>query len=145
VHDGVPRLTRAPIDLDLLVRRAAHADCGAVVVFAGTVRDHSQGRPVVAIEYSAYERMAEDRLGFLVADLAKGSPGLRVEIVHRLGLLAVGEMSVAIVTASPHRAAAYDANRQALERLKREVPIWKDERYADGARAWREVEPLEHD
>jgi molybdopterin synthase catalytic subunit len=138
----VARLTRRPIDVEEVLRRVTRPDCGAVVLFAGTVRDHSQGRRVVAIEYSAYERMAEDRLARLVSEISATSPALSVDVVHRLGLLAVGEVSVVIVTASPHREAAYEANRLALERLKREVPIWKDERYGDGERAWREVEPL---
>lgn len=112
------------------------------MVFLGNVRDHSQGRRVTDIEYSAYERLAEVRLGTIVAELETERPGLRVAIVHRLGRLDVGETSVAIVTASAHREAAYEANRIALERVKREVPVWKDERYDDGTRAWREVEPL---
>lgn len=113
-----------------------------MVVFLGTVRDHSEGRSVTGIEYTAYERLAETRLGAIVADLEGQHDGLRLAIVHRLGRLAVGESSIAIVTASAHRTAAYEANRTALERVKREVPIWKDERYDDGTRAWREVEPL---
>jgi molybdopterin synthase catalytic subunit len=112
------------------------------VVFLGTVRDHSQGRSVTGIEYTAYERLAEARLGAIVADLERQHAGLRVAIVHRLGHLTVGEISIAIVTAAAHREGAYEANRAALERVKREVPIWKDERYDDGTRAWREVEPL---
>lgn len=112
------------------------------MVFLGTVRDHADGRSVSGIEYTAYERLAEARLGAIVADLERQHTGLRVEIVHRLGRLALGESSIAIVTASAHRAAAYEANRTALERIKREVPIWKDEYYRDGTRAWREVEPL---
>lgn len=114
-----------------------------MVVFLGTVRDHANGRPVTGIEYTAYERLAEARLGAIVAGLEGQPAGPRVAIVHRLGRLEVGDCSIAIVTASPHREAAYDANRAALERVKREVPIWKHERYGDGTRAWREVEPLD--
>lgn len=131
-----------PIDSERVVASVASPDCGAVVVFHGTVRNHHQGRPVARLTYSAYPTMAEARLRQIVADLEAASPGLRAAIVHRLGEVPVGEASVVIAVASPHRAAAYEASRTALERLKAEVPIWKQERYADGETVWREEEPL---
>ena len=115
---------------------------GAIVTFLGTVRDSHDGRPVKAIEYTAYEELAERTLDRIVRELGQSGPDLALAIEHRLGLVTAGEASVAIVTAAPHRDAAYAANRTALERLKREVPIWKCELYADGSRVWREVESL---
>jgi molybdopterin synthase catalytic subunit len=106
------------------------------------VRDRHGGREVVGIDYSGYEPMAERALARIEEELAAATPGLRVAIVHRLGALAVGEASVAIAASSPRRAAAQEAARLALERIKREVPVWKRERYADGSSAWREEEPL---
>ncbi|PYQ54917.1 MAG: molybdopterin synthase [Acidobacteria bacterium] len=115
---------------------------GAVVIFLGSVRDHHAGRPVEKLTYSAYRTMALEGLRRIVTDLEAGHENLRAAIVHRLGEVPVGEPSVVIAVASPHRAAAYDASRTALERLKAEIPIWKREHYADGGAEWREVEPL---
>ena len=94
------------------------------------------------LTYSAYRSMAESGLLRIVEDLEASAPGLRAAIVHRLGEVPVGEASVAIAVGSPHRAAAYDASRTALERLKTEIPIWKREHYTEGPPLWREEEPL---
>lgn len=134
-------LTDGPIDAARLIAAVSGPSRGAVVVFAGTVRDHHRGRAVAGLRYSAYRAMAEAVLGAIVADL-EAVGGVRAAIVHRLGEVPVGEASVVIAVASPHRAAAYEASRTALERLKTEAPIWKRERYADGGEAWREEEPL---
>ncbi len=125
--------------VEALVRSPHH---GAVVLFLGTVRDHHGGRSVARLTYSAYRSMALKNLQSIVEQLEQASEPTRVAIVHRLGDVAVGEPSVVIATASPHRAAAYEASRRALERLKREVPIWKREHYADGESVWREEESL---
>jgi molybdopterin synthase catalytic subunit len=135
-------LTDGPIDAARLIAAVAGPSRGAVVVFAGTVRDHHRGRAVAGLRYSAYRAMAETVLCAIVADLEAGDGGVRAAIVHRLGEVPVGEASVVIAVASPHRDAAYEASRTALERLKTEAPIWKRERYADGGEAWREEEPL---
>jgi molybdopterin synthase catalytic subunit len=142
--DGSERaiLTDDPLDVDRVTRSVADGSCGAVVVFSGTVRDSHRGRPVDRITYSAYRAMAQVRLREIVTRLERRYPGTRVAIVHRLGELRVGEPSVVIAVASPHREAAYAANREALERLKTEVPIWKREHYAGGESRWREEEPL---
>jgi molybdopterin synthase catalytic subunit len=86
--------------------------------------------------------MAEEGLRRIVDDLEASAPGLKAAIVHRLGEVPVGEASVAIAVGSPHRAAAYEASRTALERLKTEIPIWKREHYTEGPPLWREEEPL---
>jgi molybdopterin synthase catalytic subunit len=142
--DGEPlaELTDGPIDAGRLVAAVSGPGRGAVVIFLGTVRDHHAGRPVAKLTYSAYRTMALEGLRRIVTGLEAGHESLRAAIVHRLGEVPVGEPSVVIAVASPHRAAAFDASRAALERLKAEVPIWKREHYADGGAEWREVEPL---
>jgi MoaE-MoaD fusion protein len=135
-------LTDDPLDPIAVARRVADPACGAVVLFAGTVRESHRGRRVERITYSAYRAMADSRLREIALRLERRYPGARVAIVHRLGVIAVGEPSVVIAVAAPHREAAYAANREALERLKAEVPIWKREHYADGESSWREEEPL---
>jgi molybdopterin synthase catalytic subunit len=140
--ETVAELTDGPIDTGRAVAAVSGPSRGAVVVFLGTVRDHHAGRPVAKLTYSAYRPMALEGLRRIVADLEAGHENLRAAIVHRLGEVPVGEASVAIAIGSPHRAAAYEASRTALERLKAEIPIWKREHYADGEAAWREEEPL---
>lgn len=139
------RLVREPIDAAALIARIAGRGRGATVLFLGTVRDRNPkaaGREVVAIDYSAYEPMAERVLEAIERDLAAEHDGLAVALVHRLGTLDVGDASIAIAAASPRRDAAFAAARNALERIKREAPIWKLERYADGTSFWREEEAL---
>ncbi len=135
-------LVDQPIDLTAVERGVAEAACGAVLLFLGTVRNHHAGRVVSRLTYSAYRPMAVTRIHRIVTELEESDPTLRVAIVHRLGEVPIGEPSVVIAVASPHRQAAYEASRTALERLKREVPIWKREHYGDGSSAWREEEPL---
>ncbi len=145
-------LVDAPIDVQDVLSRVATPRCGAVLVFLGTVRDHagkgrntsdSPSRPVLKLTYSAYRPMADETLQRIASDLERAAEGLRVSIVHRLGEIPVGEPSIAIAIGAPHRGAAYDASRLALERLKAEVPIWKLEHYGDGEREWREEESLQ--
>lgn len=135
-------ITEGPIDVDAVVASVAGPDCGAVVVFVGTVRDRHQGRPVAKLTYTGYPAMTRTGFDRITADLEAAHPGLRAAIVHRLGEVPLGEASVVIAVASPHRPAAYEASRTALERLKAEIPIWKREHYADGEVVWREEEPL---
>jgi MoaE-MoaD fusion protein len=137
---GLAELVDGPIDVDRAVRSVEAPGFGAVVVFLGTVRNHHAGRAVEKLTYSAYRRMAADTLAKIVTELEV--LGTRVAIVHRLGEVPVGEASVVIAVGSPHRAAAYEASRTALERLKAEVPIWKREHYAEGEAVWREEEAL---
>ncbi|HEX9940775.1 MAG TPA: molybdenum cofactor biosynthesis protein MoaE [Thermoanaerobaculia bacterium] len=135
-------LVDGPIDTGRVVAAVSGPGHGAVVVFLGTVRDHHAGRPVERLTYSAYQPMALEGLRRIVADLEADHKDLRAAIIHRLGEVPVGEPSVVIAVGSSHRAAAYEASRTALERLKAEIPIWKREHYADGEAAWREEEPL---
>jgi molybdopterin synthase catalytic subunit len=130
-----------PLALERLIdataaERGAGRD-GAVVVFLGVVRDHNAGRRVRYLEYEAYDALALKVLG-RIAEEARGRwPGVRLGLHHRTGRLEIGEASVAIVTASAHRADAYAANRYAIERVKQTAPIWKREFY-DGGDVWIE-------
>ncbi len=139
--DPVVELVSRPIDpAELSVGDAA---CGAEVLFLGRVRETSHGRGVTKITYEGYEAMAEARLRTICRDLSLS--GARLKIVHRLGDVPTGELSVAIAARAPHRREAFEACARALERLKRETPIWKLEHYDDGSMAWREEEPLSPD
>jgi molybdopterin synthase catalytic subunit len=129
------RLTRDPIDPGALTA-AAPAD-GAVCLFLGVVRDHNHGRAVWELEYEAYEEMALLELAAVEAEARKRWPVTDVRIVHRLGRLAVGEVSVAVAVTSPHRAEAFEACRFAIDSLKLRAPIWKKEFSPDGA-VWLE-------
>lgn len=146
VSGGTPRprteLVDETIDVSGLMAAVSRPSDGAVVLFVGMVRNHHRDREVEGITYEAYRPMAAQKLESIASDLEEAFEDLRVGIVHRLGDLRVGEASVAIAVAAPHRAAGYDASRQALERLKKEVPIWKLEHYAEGPARWREEEPL---
>ena len=134
-------LTREPFDAQALIAAAKRPENGAVVVFDGIVRDNSRGRRTLHLDYEAYEEMAAKQLRALAAE-ARSRFGVRhVTIVHRLGRLQLGETSVLIVVASAHRAQAFDACRWAIDTLKRTVPIWKKETFADGA-VWAPGEPF---
>lgn len=138
---GCTALTREAIDGQALVAAAKRAEDGAVVVFDGIVRDNSRGRRTLHLDYEAYEEMAAKQLRELAAE-ARGRFGVRhVSITHRLGRLQIGETSVLIVVASAHRAQAFDACRWVIDTLKKTVPIWKKETFADGA-VWAPGEPF---
>lgn len=126
-----------PIDEAALVRAVARAGAGAILTFAGAVRDEHGGRAVTAIEYHAYESMAARELEKIEAEIARRWPGARGAIAHRTGLLQVGDISVFIAVSSPHRAEGFEALRFAIESIKKDVPIWKKEMYPDG-HAWLE-------
>lgn len=129
-------IVTAPIDVAALIDIAQAPGVGALSVFIGTVRDLNDGRPVSGMDYEAYESMAESELAAVAQEVCLTTPGLRVAIEHRIGTLAIGEASVAIVAAHAHRAQACDGARAIIELLKRRVPIWKREHYVDGDRAW---------
>jgi molybdopterin synthase catalytic subunit len=129
------RLTREAIDLASLQSVAA-AD-GALALFVGVVRNENAGRSVLHLEYEAYEEMAIAEMERIEAEARRLWPVTDVRIVHRLGRMQIGDASVAVAVASPHRTEAFEACRFAIDTLKRTVPIWKKEFYADGA-VWLE-------
>jgi molybdopterin synthase catalytic subunit len=110
---------------------------GALCLFVGVVRNENRGRRVEGLEYEAYEEMALPLMEEIAAETRRRFPVSEMRLVHRLGRLEIGEASVAIVVASPHRAEAFAACRFAIDTLKAKVPIWKKEHYADGS-AWLE-------
>ncbi len=128
-------LTHDPIDIPALLRAVQHPQAGGVVLFLGTVRDNVQGHQVHHLEYEAYETLALRELTRVASDAAARWPVLTVGIVHRLGPLAVGDVSVAVATAAPHRREAFEACRFAIDSLKQTVPIWKKEVW-DGGAGW---------
>ena len=125
-----------PVDLAALVTAVAHAGAGAVASFVGVVRDVNEGAAVHGIEYEAYGPMVVRELDAILDEVTARWPGVRAAARHRVGYVSVGEVSVAVTASSPHRAAAFDACRYVVEELKRRVPVWKREHYADGRRAW---------
>lgn len=136
------RLTDTAIDVVALASAGAREDCGAVVVFLGTTRDHHAGRRVLELAYEAYPRMAEPALERLERLACERYPIASCSIVHRLGVVPVREASVAVVVQAAHRAAAFDAAQWVMDELKRTVPIWKRERFAGGDEAWVEGRKL---
>ena len=135
-------LTHARIDSGALVAAAARPECGAVLVFLGTTRNHHDGRSVVRLEYEAYERMALEALARIEREACGRFAIASCAIVHRLGEVPPAEASVAVVVAAAHRAPVFDACRWAMDELKRAVPIWKKERFADGGEEWVGGTPL---
>lgn len=128
-------LTPFPIRLEELIQRVTAPDRGGVATFLGLVRDHHQGHAVTGLSYSAYEPMAEAACRDIVAE-AEARWAVNVALSHRLGSLTVGDVAVAIAVAGQHRDEAFVACRHVIEELKRRVPIWKRETYADGTEAW---------
>ena len=132
---AVIKITRDPLD-DAAVRElvcaATHASDGGVVTFEGVVRDHARGKRIRYLEYDAYPEMAEERMTAIATEVAARWQTDHVAIVHRIGRLEIGECSVVVVIACPHRAEAFDACRYAIDTLKTTVPIWKKEVAEDG-------------
>jgi molybdopterin synthase catalytic subunit len=130
------RLTREPIDFASLTELVRTPPCGAVVVFLGTVRDRTGDEVTEFLDYEAYPPMAEKKMAEIEAAVrARWAVG-EVALVHRLGRLGVGEVSVAAAISAPHRAAAFEACRFAIDTLKEVVPIWKKENRPEGIEGW---------
>jgi molybdopterin synthase catalytic subunit/molybdopterin converting factor small subunit len=132
VSGGTFRITDEPLDIARVVDEVASDDAGAVATFVGTVRRRSRGRDVLYLEYEAFEEMAEPMLSKLAAELTAAHGLDRVAIHHRVGRVEIGEPSVVIAVSAPHRAAALDACRAAIDTLKETIPLWKKEVYAGG-------------
>jgi molybdopterin synthase catalytic subunit len=130
-------ITPAVLDLQDLVRLVEGPGHGAVVAFLGLVRDHNVGRRVTHLVYESYDALALKALDRIVQESREQWPSVRLAVHHRTGRLEIGDASVAIATASAHRADAFSASRYAIERIKQIVPIWKHE-YFEGGDAWIE-------
>ncbi len=132
---GPITIGRAPIDVVALERAASSPAAGALVTFAGTTRQTNAGRQVTRLEYEAYEPMALREMRKLAREAGKRWPIVRIAIAHRIGVVEIGETSVAIAVAAAHRAEAFEACRFAIDRLKEVVPIWKKEHF-EGGEIW---------
>jgi molybdopterin synthase catalytic subunit len=127
-------LTHEPLPIGGITDWVVRRDCGALVVFAGTARDHAPGRPgVTGLEYEAYEEQVGPRLELIAAEARVRWPAIgRIAILHRVGEVGIGEASVVVAVSSPHRPESFEAARYAIEAIKASVPIWKRETWAGG-------------
>jgi molybdopterin synthase catalytic subunit len=135
------------LSLDEAVAHVKHAAAGAVCVFLGMVRDHSDGRAVVKLEYEAYPAMALAEMTRIAEELTAETPGVRLAVLHRTGPLGVGDVAVVCAASAPHRGEAYAACRGLIDRVKARVPIWKREHGPEGAYwvGWEDARCIEGD
>lgn len=141
------RLTADPLDANAVVAVVSSADCGAVTTFVGLVRDDNGGRRVLWLEYEAYEPLALKAFARIDEEAGEKWPSIALAIHHRVGRLEIGQASIVIAAASPHRPEAFAACRYAIERIKQIAPIWKHEHFEGGA-VWIEgatADPTDED
>jgi molybdopterin synthase catalytic subunit len=129
-------ITDRPLDACALLAEVAHTRNGASVVFVGTVRDQNDGSPVTGLDYSSYSGMAERELAAIAEEASERWGTADIVVEHRIGALELGDASVVIAVAHPHRDEAYEASRYIIEELKKRLPIWKKEHYVDGRADW---------
>ncbi len=134
-------LTADPIDTSQLLERVRSSSAGAIVLFAGTTRELTEGRRTAWLEYEAYAQMAQEQLQRLADEARNRWPIVGLAISHRLGRVPLAETSVAVVVSTAHRGDAFEAGKWLIDQLKLHVPIWKREHYADGQTEW--VHPAE--
>ena len=135
-RDIMKHITQEPIDIRQAIEVCRDPSAGAVVVFSGEVRNMNAGKEVSALEYEAYDVLANNLIGEVLAAAHAKWELTGANCVHRTGKLAIGDPAVVVVTASPHRKEAYAANQYIIDRVKHEAPIWKKEYYTDGASEW---------
>ena len=135
VSGGAFRVTEEPLSLEAVAAEVADERAGGLATFTGTVRQQSRGREVMQLEYEAYTEMAEDVMGQIAGDLEERYDLCAVAIHHRVGTLGIGEASVVIAVSAPHRQDALAACKDAIDRLKETVPLWKKEVY-EGGEEW---------
>lgn len=129
-------LTAQPIDHVALRERIQRRDAGALIVFEGWVREMNAGRAVVSLEYEAAPDLCQSEADAIIAEAAQKFSVLEISVAHRTGHLQLGDMAVWIGVASAHRAASFDACRYVIEEIKKRLPVWKKEHYADGDSGW---------
>jgi MoaE-MoaD fusion protein len=132
---GLVRIVRSPIDIAALEAAVADPGAGAIATFVGTTRNENSGRQVLRLEYEAYEPMALSEMRKLAAEAADRWKITRAAVTHRIGVVEIGEASVAIAVSAPHRAEAFSACRFLIDRIKEIVPIWKKEHF-EGGEIW---------
>ena len=135
VSGGGFRVTDGPLDLGALVEEVRDPSAGAIATFVGTTRDRSRGRTVTHLEYDAYPEMAEAEMARIAIAVGDRHAITRIAMAHRTGYVPIGEASVMIAVSAPHRAAALDACREAIDTLKQTVPVWKKEVF-EGGEEW---------
>lgn len=138
-------ITESPLSIDPLIAATCDPRCGALVVFGGTVREHNDGRPVDGMRYEAHVELAARTLAALEAEVCERFGVLQCRIQHRIGTLALEELSVVVVVRAAHRDAAFEAGRYAIDTLKERLPVWKHEHYTDGDARYLDGAPLTHD
>ncbi len=129
-------ITNQPISLEKFFSFTPENSCGALVSFIGIVRNHDHGRPVQRLYYDCYPSMADRVIGMLTKEVETRWPIDEIRVLHRVGDLEIGEVAVAIAVSSAHRAEAFAACRFAIEKIKKDVPVWKKEFFEDGASEW---------
>jgi molybdopterin synthase catalytic subunit len=136
------KITGEEIELGDVIRAVEAGDAGAIVHFLGVVRNNTEGREVSYLEYEAYPPMAEKKMAEIAQEIHEKWGLDRVAMIHRVGRLEIGEVSVAVAVASPHRKDAFEACHYAMNRLKQIVPIWKREVWVDGEEEWVKPDPV---
>ena len=136
------KITSDEIELGDVIRAVEARDAGAIVHFLGVVRNNTEGREVSYLEYEAYPQMAEKKMAEIAQEIHDKWGLDRVAMIHRVGRLEIGEVSVAVAVASPHRKEAFEACHYAMNRLKQIVPIWKREVWVDGEEEWVKPDPV---
>ena len=136
------KITSEAIELGDVIRAVEAGDAGAIVHFLGVVRNNTEGREVSYLEYEAYPPMAEKKMAEIAQEIHEKWGLGRVAMIHRVGRLEIGEVSVAVAVASPHRKEAFEACHYAMNRLKQVVPIWKREVWTDGEEEWVKPDPV---
>lgn len=129
-------LTDGPIDIQSLLALDSYPESGGLALFAGTVRDHHQGRAVESLRYTAYAPLAEQRIGEIEEEACRRYDLSYCRVVHRLGALRIGDVAIVCVARAAHRAEAFDACRYVVDEVKHQAPIWKEEFYTDGSSAY---------
>ena len=141
--EGWFQVTSEPLDGERLMEAVRRDESGAVVLFSGVARDHSEGRRVRALEYDAYPSMAEKKLREVADEVRARWPITGIGVLHRTGRLAIGEASLLVAVSAAHRREAFEACHYVVDRIKQIVPIWKKEIWEDGDGAWVGGHPVE--
>lgn len=135
-YPGHPRIQSTALSLETMLAESERADCGALAIFAGTVRNHHEGCAVRSLTYSAYARVAEKLIREIESEIATRFAVAHCRAIHRVGSLAIGETAILAIVRGVHRAETFAALQALVEAVKHRVPIWKEEFYTDGSSAF---------
>ena len=138
--DTLCELRDSPLSVDEAIAAVTHPGAGGIALFIGVVRDHAETGQVARLDYEAHERLAVQEMQRILRELVQEFPGVRLCALHRVGSLGIGEIAVIVAASAPHRAEAFAACRQAIDRIKASVPIWKKEWAQDGSALWVNLE-----